>query len=115
MTFSIVYHCIFSSSLSHDSRLRCGVADFYFVLFGRYRPSCLARQDVRDSYIFTPVLIYLILCHTAKLLSCEIFKVAPPAKLKSDMKECSLTQAQSSFLVRVVQGVCSGGGEGVVL
>lgn len=36
---------LMNSSLSHDSRLRCGVADFYFVLFGRYRPSCLARQD----------------------------------------------------------------------
>ena len=42
----------FSSSLSHDSRLRCGVADFYFVLFGRYRPSCLAKQDVRLHLLF---------------------------------------------------------------
>ncbi|KAK7101291.1 hypothetical protein V1264_024091 [Littorina saxatilis] len=28
-------------SLSFDSRLRCGVADMYYVMYGRTRPSCL--------------------------------------------------------------------------
>ncbi|XP_046544224.1 transcription initiation factor TFIID subunit 2-like [Haliotis rubra] len=34
-----------NSSLSHDSRLRCGIADLYHVLYGRTRPTCLAIPE----------------------------------------------------------------------
>ncbi|RUS71096.1 hypothetical protein EGW08_021142, partial [Elysia chlorotica] len=30
---------------SYDSRLRCGLADLYFILYGRARPSCLPDPD----------------------------------------------------------------------
>ncbi|KAL4236698.1 Transcription initiation factor TFIID subunit 2 [Mactra antiquata] len=39
---------LMNCSFSHDSKLRCGVADFYFAMFGRYRPACL---QVPDSFI----------------------------------------------------------------
>ncbi|CAC5377567.1 TAF2 [Mytilus coruscus] len=34
-----------NSTLSHDSRLRCDVADLYFTLYGRTRPTCLVIPD----------------------------------------------------------------------
>ncbi|XP_060578386.1 transcription initiation factor TFIID subunit 2-like [Ruditapes philippinarum] len=39
---------LINCTLSHDAKLRCGVADFYFAMFGRYRPACL---HVPDSFI----------------------------------------------------------------
>ncbi|XP_052258217.1 transcription initiation factor TFIID subunit 2-like isoform X2 [Dreissena polymorpha] len=36
---------LINSTLSSDSRIRCGVADFYFAMFGRYRPACLHAPD----------------------------------------------------------------------
>ncbi|ESP05566.1 hypothetical protein LOTGIDRAFT_228096 [Lottia gigantea] len=32
---------LMNSTLCCDSRLRCGVADFYYILYGRTRPSCV--------------------------------------------------------------------------
>uniref|UniRef100_A0A2C9LKD2 Transcription initiation factor TFIID subunit 2 n=1 Tax=Biomphalaria glabrata TaxID=6526 RepID=A0A2C9LKD2_BIOGL len=31
---------------SHDSRLRCGLADLYFILYGRQRPTCLPVPEI---------------------------------------------------------------------
>ncbi|XP_053395431.1 transcription initiation factor TFIID subunit 2-like isoform X2 [Mercenaria mercenaria] len=39
---------LINCTLAHDAKLRCGVAEFYFVMFGRYRPACL---HVPDSFI----------------------------------------------------------------
>jgi hypothetical protein len=36
---------LMNSTFAHDSRLRCGIADLYFLLFGRNRPSCLPLPD----------------------------------------------------------------------
>ncbi|KAH9489969.1 Transcription initiation factor TFIID subunit 2, partial [Bulinus truncatus] len=32
--------------VSHDSRLRCGLADLYFTLYGRQRPTCLPIPEI---------------------------------------------------------------------
>lgn len=39
---------IFSSTFAHDSRLRCDIADLYYSLYGRSRPSCLPIPEVTD-------------------------------------------------------------------
>ncbi|XP_072045257.1 LOW QUALITY PROTEIN: transcription initiation factor TFIID subunit 2-like [Amphiura filiformis] len=35
-----------NSGTSHDSRLRCDAVDFYYVLFGKSRPSCLPIPEL---------------------------------------------------------------------
>lgn len=64
--------CLHSSSLSHDSRLRCGIADLYYVLYGRTRPTCLAIPEVsiacrphRNTYAFNLVSSTLLSFYTA--------------------------------------------------
>ena len=43
--FSVVF-VVFSTTFAHDSRLRCGVADLYYALYGRSRPPCLPLPEV---------------------------------------------------------------------
>ncbi|RWS10616.1 Transcription initiation factor TFIID subunit 2-like protein, partial [Dinothrombium tinctorium] len=35
-----------NNCLSHDSKLRCGVVDLYYTLFGRGRPNCLPKPEL---------------------------------------------------------------------
>ena len=37
----------FSSKFAYDSRLRCAIADLYYTLYGKGRPSCLPPLEVR--------------------------------------------------------------------
>ena len=50
---NLVFSVPSSCSLSFDSRLRCGVADLYYVMYGRTRPSCLPIPEVECSFFFT--------------------------------------------------------------
>ena len=50
---NLVFSVPSSCSLSFDSRLRCGVADLYYVMYGRTRPSCLPIPEVECSFLFT--------------------------------------------------------------
>ncbi|XP_052776335.1 transcription initiation factor TFIID subunit 2-like isoform X2 [Mya arenaria] len=36
---------LINCSLASDSKIRCGVVDFYFAMFGKYRPACLHVPD----------------------------------------------------------------------
>ena len=42
----ILFMFNFSATFAHDSRLRCDIADLYYSLYGRSRPSCLPIPEV---------------------------------------------------------------------
>jgi len=46
LTVSVAVLLVFSAAFAHDSRLRCGVADLYYTLYGRSRPPCLPLPEV---------------------------------------------------------------------
>lgn len=50
---------LINSSLYFDSKLRCAVIDLYFVMYGRGRPSCLPKPEVRLPFNFDFFLIFL--------------------------------------------------------
>src|SRR6218665_186108 len=62
-------NCICSSTrFAYDSRLRCAIADLYYVLYGRSRPSCLRTPDVRANHgsnllLFCLIYVSDILCY----------------------------------------------------
>lgn len=35
-----------NQALTHDSQIRCALLDFYYTLYGRYRPSCLPKPEL---------------------------------------------------------------------
>jgi len=50
LTGSVADLLVFSTTFAHDSRLRCGVADLYYTLYGRSRPPCLPLPEVCQKF-----------------------------------------------------------------
>jgi len=46
LTDFVAVMLVFSSAFAHDSRLRCGMADLYYTLYGRSRPPCIPLPEV---------------------------------------------------------------------
>lgn len=51
-TNDVSHRINFSSMLSHDSRLRCGMVDLYYALYGNKHPICLPTPEL--SAMFKP-------------------------------------------------------------